>query len=232
MRETDLEAREQSSSPGPRDSPHPLPPAGDLLGRPPGSSADSRPALRQRLASPAGGASQASPALRGNQRRVRRGPRKDRLSARPLPGAAVLGDLRAARTMRGCPRLALLCALPWLLRAAAPGHPALPLAPRRDPSRGADFGRLYSGVVSLSTENIYSFNYTSQPGQVRHLLPSLDTQELDRYQPRRCSASPGHGPRETSGARRPSSSVPFKAITALLELSHPPQPAWGQLRFN
>ncbi|XP_036785489.2 SID1 transmembrane family member 1 isoform X2 [Manis pentadactyla] len=68
--------------------------------------------------------------------------------------------------MRGCPRLALLCALPWLLRAAAPGHPALPLAPRRDPARGADFGRLYSGVVSLSTENIYSFNYTSQPGQV------------------------------------------------------------------
>ncbi|XP_037601368.1 SID1 transmembrane family member 1 isoform X3 [Cebus imitator] len=69
--------------------------------------------------------------------------------------------------------LALLCALPWLLQAAAPGHPAksprqLP-APRRDPrdpARGADFDHVYTGVVSLSTENIFSFNYTSQPGQV------------------------------------------------------------------
>ncbi|XP_047731103.1 SID1 transmembrane family member 1 isoform X3 [Prionailurus viverrinus] len=71
--------------------------------------------------------------------------------------------------MRGCPRLALLCALlPWLLRAAAPPRPAQPLAREdpRDPARGADFDRVYSGVVSLSTENIYSFNYTSQPGQV------------------------------------------------------------------
>ncbi|XP_001106443.2 SID1 transmembrane family member 1 isoform X2 [Macaca mulatta] len=75
--------------------------------------------------------------------------------------------------MRGCPRLALLCALPWLLLAALPGHPAKsprqPPAPRRDPldpARGADFDHVYSGVVNLSTENIYSFNYTSQPGQV------------------------------------------------------------------
>uniref|UniRef100_A0A8D2B7E2 SID1 transmembrane family member 1 n=1 Tax=Sciurus vulgaris TaxID=55149 RepID=A0A8D2B7E2_SCIVU len=75
--------------------------------------------------------------------------------------------------MRCCQRLALLCALPWLLRAAAPGHPAKPLtqsaAPRRaprDPARGADFDHVYSGVVNLSTENIYSFNYTNQPGQV------------------------------------------------------------------
>ncbi|XP_040340466.1 SID1 transmembrane family member 1 isoform X3 [Herpailurus yagouaroundi] len=71
--------------------------------------------------------------------------------------------------MRGCPRLALLCALlPWLLRATAPPRPAQPLArgDPRDPARGADFDRVYSGVVSLSTENIYSFNYTSQPGQV------------------------------------------------------------------
>ncbi|XP_048202586.1 SID1 transmembrane family member 1 isoform X2 [Perognathus longimembris pacificus] len=83
----------------------------------------------------------------------------------------------AVPTMPGCrclPQLcALLCALPWLLRAAAPESPAEPptqsRAPRRapqDPARGADFDRVYSGVVSLSTENIYSFNYTSQPGQV------------------------------------------------------------------
>ncbi|XP_070262314.1 SID1 transmembrane family member 1 isoform X1 [Myotis yumanensis] len=70
--------------------------------------------------------------------------------------------------MPSCPRLALLCALPWLLRAAAPGSPAPPLARRdpHDPARGADFDRVYSGVVSLSTEDIYSFSYTSQPGQV------------------------------------------------------------------
>ncbi|XP_006884342.1 PREDICTED: SID1 transmembrane family member 1 isoform X2 [Elephantulus edwardii] len=67
--------------------------------------------------------------------------------------------------MRGCLRLALLCALPWLLRTAAPGRLAQRRAPR-DPARGAEFDRVYSGVVSLSMENIYSFNYTSQPGQV------------------------------------------------------------------
>ncbi|XP_044797875.2 SID1 transmembrane family member 1 isoform X5 [Bubalus bubalis] len=71
--------------------------------------------------------------------------------------------------MRGCTRLALLCALPWLLPLVAPGRPAPPPAlPRdpRNPARGAEFDRIYSGVVSLPTENIYSFNYTSQPGQV------------------------------------------------------------------
>ncbi|XP_073929258.1 SID1 transmembrane family member 1 isoform X2 [Castor canadensis] len=73
--------------------------------------------------------------------------------------------------MRGCPQIALFCALPcalpWLLQAAAP--PTQSPAPRlnpHDPARGADFDHVYSGVVSLSTENIYSFNYTSQPGQV------------------------------------------------------------------
>uniref|UniRef100_A0A8C0K062 SID1 transmembrane family member 1 n=1 Tax=Canis lupus dingo TaxID=286419 RepID=A0A8C0K062_CANLU len=66
--------------------------------------------------------------------------------------------------MRGGPGLALLGALlPWLSGAAGP--PA-PRRDPRDPARGADFDRVYGGVVSLSTENIYSFNYTSQPGQV------------------------------------------------------------------
>lgn len=76
--------------------------------------------------------------------------------------------------MRGCTGLALLCALPWLLPLVAPGRPAPPATLRRDPrnpARGAEFDRIYSGVVSLPTENIYSFNYTSQPGQVRHWLP-------------------------------------------------------------
>ncbi|XP_076974477.1 SID1 transmembrane family member 1 isoform X2 [Tamandua tetradactyla] len=75
--------------------------------------------------------------------------------------------------MSRCRRLALLCALSWLLRAAASARgvqtPAQSPAPRRDPGespRGADFGHVYRGVVSLSTENIYSFNYTNHPGQV------------------------------------------------------------------
>lgn len=96
---------------------------------------------------------------------------KDPLCARSFAREALLGGRGAAPTMRSCAGLALLCALlPWLLRAAAPGRPAQPLPRRdpRDPARGADFDRVYSGVVSLSTENIYSFNYTSQPGQVRH----------------------------------------------------------------
>lgn len=116
---------------------------------------------------------------------ARRGLWKDPLFARPLAREALLGGRGAAPTMRGCPRLALLCALlPWLLRAAAPRRPAqpLPLRDPRDPARGADFDRVYSGVVSLSTENIYSFNYTSQPGQVRHSLSSFDSQELARSQ--------------------------------------------------
>ncbi|KAM7322070.1 hypothetical protein ACRRTK_018911 [Alexandromys fortis] len=75
--------------------------------------------------------------------------------------------------MLGCPRLALFCALPWLLGAAVPGHPAEPFAQStellldpRDPARAADFDHVYNGVVNLSTEHIYSFNHTSHPGQV------------------------------------------------------------------
>lgn len=102
-------------------------------------------------------------------------------SPRPQGGSA--SRRGAAPTMPGCPRLALVCALPWLLRAAAPASPAQPLAQRRDPrdpARGADFDHVYSGVVNLSTENIYSFSYTSHPGQVRHSLPWLGSQELAR----------------------------------------------------
>lgn len=112
----------------------------------------------------------------------------------------------AAPTMRGCPRLALLCALPWLLRAAAPGHPAQPPARRhdpRDPARGADFDRVYSGVVNLSTENIYSFNYTSRPGQVRH---SLDSQGLARSQSSVAALVPWES---TSGDRRDQGGLSF-----------------------
>ena len=112
----------------------------------------------------------------------------------PSPRAAGLGSGRAAvPTMRGCTRLALLCALPWLLSLVAPGRPAPPPALRRDPrnpARGAEFDRIYSGVVSLPTENIYSFNYTSQPGQVRHSLPALPG-TCPTSEPRRCSGSPG-----------------------------------------
>ncbi|XP_044525114.1 SID1 transmembrane family member 1 [Gracilinanus agilis] len=80
--------------------------------------------------------------------------------------------------MRGSSGLALLYGLPWLL-AAVPQLPppsggqlrSFPRAQARsgrfqDTARGADFDRVYSGVVNLSTEEIYSFNYTSKPGQV------------------------------------------------------------------
>nr|XP_020862798.1 SID1 transmembrane family member 1 isoform X3 [Phascolarctos cinereus] len=80
--------------------------------------------------------------------------------------------------MRGSLGLALLHAFPWLL-AAVPqlpppygGQPkSFPQARTRsgrsqDTARGADFDRVYSGVVNLSTEEIYSFNYTSKPEQV------------------------------------------------------------------
>uniref|UniRef100_A0A8C0TNY1 SID1 transmembrane family member 1 n=1 Tax=Canis lupus familiaris TaxID=9615 RepID=A0A8C0TNY1_CANLF len=86
-----------------------------------------------------------------------------RTGARPLRGEARLGQGRGAhhagrpgaRAARRAPALAL--------GGRGPPRPA----PRpRDPARGADFDRVYGGVVSLSTENIYSFNYTSQPGQV------------------------------------------------------------------
>lgn len=108
----------------------------------------------ERAPGPAGGFGGTSAAL---------APSRERPASRP----------GAAPTMRGCPQIALLCALPWLLRAAAPGRPAQHLARRRDPrdpARGADFDRVYSGEVSLSTENIYSFNYTSHPGQVSYSL--------------------------------------------------------------
>ena len=133
------------------------------------------------------------------------------------PRAAGLGRGRAAvPTMRGCTRLALLCALPWLLPLVAPGRPAPPPALRRDPrnpARGAQFDRIYSGVVSLPTENIYSFNYTSQPGQVRHSLPALPG-TCPTSEPRRCSGSPRSRPRETSGTMKPSFPFSFKAVTA------------------
>lgn len=135
----------------------------------------------------------------------------------PSPRAAGLGRGRAAvPTMRGCTRLALLCALPWLLPLVAPGRPAPPPALRRDPrnpARGAQFDRIYSGVVSLPTENIYSFNYTSQPGQVRHSLPALPG-TCPTSEPRRCSGSPRSRPRETSGTMKPSFPFSFKAVTA------------------
>ncbi|XP_056649461.1 SID1 transmembrane family member 1 isoform X2 [Monodelphis domestica] len=80
--------------------------------------------------------------------------------------------------MRGSSGLALLYGLPWLL-AAVPQLPppsggqlrSFSRAQARsgrfqDTARGADFDRVYSGVVNLSTEEIYSFNYTSKPGQV------------------------------------------------------------------
>ncbi|XP_027724180.1 SID1 transmembrane family member 1 isoform X2 [Vombatus ursinus] len=80
--------------------------------------------------------------------------------------------------MRGSLGLAQLYALPWLLAAVPQLPPPYGGQPRsfpwartrsgrsQDTARGADFDRVYSGVVNLSTEEIYSFNYTSKPEQV------------------------------------------------------------------
>ncbi|XP_069491966.1 SID1 transmembrane family member 1 isoform X2 [Ambystoma mexicanum] len=59
-------------------------------------------------------------------------------------------------------------ALLWgLLALLAPGLAAQDLeVSRPSPSRGADFGIPYRGQVSRSAEQIYSYNYTSRPGQV------------------------------------------------------------------
>ncbi|XP_074157313.1 SID1 transmembrane family member 1 isoform X2 [Sminthopsis crassicaudata] len=74
--------------------------------------------------------------------------------------------------------LAVIYGLPWLLAAVPQLPPPYGGPPRsfprartrsgrsQDSARGADFDRVYSGVVNLSTEEIYSFNYTSKPGQV------------------------------------------------------------------
>lgn len=133
--------------------------------------------------------------------------------------------------MRGCRRIALLCALlPWLLHAAAPRRPAQPLPSRdpRDPARGSDFDRVYSGVVSLTTENIYSFNYTSQPGQVRLSLCSLDSQELARSQSPVAALGPlGVDLGSPQGPADPCSLFPSKQSLPCPGLPHPPATGLG-----
>nr|XP_006132985.1 SID1 transmembrane family member 1 isoform X1 [Pelodiscus sinensis] len=57
--------------------------------------------------------------------------------------------------MSGPAGLAWLCALPWLLGATAPATPAT----------AADFDRVYVGTVNINREEIYSFRYSSKPGQ-------------------------------------------------------------------
>ncbi|CAM5080807.1 unnamed protein product [Eretmochelys imbricata] len=64
--------------------------------------------------------------------------------------------------------LALLCGLPWLLgvlpqelQAGAGGRSGRP-----PPTKAADFDRVYAGTVTINREEIYTFNYTSKPGQV------------------------------------------------------------------
>ncbi|XP_068925986.1 SID1 transmembrane family member 1 isoform X2 [Petaurus breviceps papuanus] len=80
--------------------------------------------------------------------------------------------------MRGSLGLAVFYGLPWLLASVPQLSPPYGGQPRsfprartrsgrsQDTARGADFDRVYSGVVNLSTEEIYSFNYTSKPEQV------------------------------------------------------------------
>lgn len=137
--------------------------------------------------------------------------------------------------MRGGPRLALLCALPWLLRAAAPRSPAQPLARRPDPqhpARDADFDRVYSGVVDVGTEDIYSFTYTSQPGQVRHALAPSAPGNLPGLRPRGGFGSFGGRPRETSGAGGPWLRFWLRAVPAQPERRVVRSRSWEALRLH
>ncbi|KAM9173514.1 SID1 transmembrane family member 1 isoform 1-T1 [Pangshura tecta] len=62
---------------------------------------------------------------------------------------------------------ALLCALPWLLGGLLQaGAGAGGRSSRPTPSKAADFDRVYVGAVNINREELYSFNYTSKPGQV------------------------------------------------------------------
>uniref|UniRef100_A0A8C3H5J6 SID1 transmembrane family member 1 n=1 Tax=Chrysemys picta bellii TaxID=8478 RepID=A0A8C3H5J6_CHRPI len=70
--------------------------------------------------------------------------------------------------MSGSAGFALLCGLPWLLgvlpqelQTGAGGRSSRPT-----PTKAADFDRIYAGTVNINREEIYSFNYTSKPGQV------------------------------------------------------------------
>ncbi|XP_065262505.1 SID1 transmembrane family member 1 [Emys orbicularis] len=70
--------------------------------------------------------------------------------------------------MSGSACFALLCGLPWLLgvlpqelQTGAGGRSSRPT-----PTKAADFDRIYAGTVNINREEIYSFNYTSKPGQV------------------------------------------------------------------
>ncbi|XP_039393209.1 SID1 transmembrane family member 1 isoform X3 [Mauremys reevesii] len=60
---------------------------------------------------------------------------------------------------------ALLCGLPWLLGVLLPAG-AGGRSSRPTPTKAADFDRVYAGTVNINREELYSFNYTSKPGQV------------------------------------------------------------------
>ncbi|KAJ6658273.1 hypothetical protein lerEdw1_020545 [Lerista edwardsae] len=81
--------------------------------------------------------------------------------------------------------------LAWLLLAAARAQELSRLQPRRSPrsssagppataAQAAEFGRVYLGTVSRLTEQLYSFNYTSKPGQVDAVRVNVksDSEEL------------------------------------------------------
>ncbi|KAH1186255.1 hypothetical protein KIL84_019004 [Mauremys mutica] len=63
---------------------------------------------------------------------------------------------------------ALLCGLPWLLGVLPPALPAGAggRSSRPTPTKAAVFDRVYAGTVNINREELYSFNYTSKPGQV------------------------------------------------------------------
>uniref|UniRef100_A0A8C4X5B5 SID1 transmembrane family member 1 n=1 Tax=Erpetoichthys calabaricus TaxID=27687 RepID=A0A8C4X5B5_ERPCA len=76
----------------------------------------------------------------------------------------------------------LICSLPHLLSRADERCFFFSACQRKLPSspQQAEFNRVYSGAVSRTTENIYSFSYTSRTGQVDaiRVFASADSKDL------------------------------------------------------
>lgn len=101
--------------------------------------------------------------------------RRGEADREPAPGGGTRGAMAGGAA--AAPGV-LLCALLWAVTAAAPGG---------GPAPGA-FGRVYRGAVNISSERLYAFAYSSEPGQVGagrwpRCLPPARSNPLGRGEP-------------------------------------------------